>query len=90
MNGRAEDLIAGRLAKQFGGRRRLIPGRVANLTRQDFLWPGYAAQLSVRGVAATELPGDASGEEASIANAPCVIVSASVKPSRSPTTDGKS
>src|SRR5262245_30403333 len=29
----AEDLIAGRLAKQFGGRRRLIPGRVANLTR---------------------------------------------------------
>ena len=29
----AEDLIAGRLAKQFGGRRRIIPGRVANLTR---------------------------------------------------------
>jgi len=29
----AEDRIAGRLAKQFGGRRRLIPGRVANLTR---------------------------------------------------------
>ena len=29
----AEERIAGRLAKQFGGRRRLIPGRVANLTR---------------------------------------------------------
>jgi len=29
----AEDRIALRLAKQFGGRRRLIPGRVANLTR---------------------------------------------------------
>src|SRR5436190_10109408 len=29
----AEERIAGRLTKQFGGRRRLIPGRVANLTR---------------------------------------------------------
>ena len=29
----AEERIAERLAKQFGGRRRLIPGRVANLTR---------------------------------------------------------
>ncbi len=29
----AEERIAARLAKQFGGRRRLIPGRVANLTR---------------------------------------------------------
>jgi len=29
----AEERTAGRLAKQFGGRRRLIPGRVANLTR---------------------------------------------------------
>ncbi|HUF26753.1 MAG TPA: GMC family oxidoreductase [Gemmatimonadaceae bacterium] len=28
-----EELIAGRLARQFGGRRRMIPGRVANLTR---------------------------------------------------------
>jgi hypothetical protein len=32
LNG-AEELIAGRLAKQFGGRRRIIPGRAANLTR---------------------------------------------------------
>ena len=29
----AEELIAGRLSKQFEGRRRLIPGRVANLTQ---------------------------------------------------------
>ena len=29
----AEDLIAGRLTRAFGGSRRLIPGRVANLTR---------------------------------------------------------
>ena len=29
----AEEAIAGRLAKQFEGRRRIIPGRVANLTR---------------------------------------------------------
>ena len=29
----AEETIAGRLAKQFGGRRRIIPGRVANLTQ---------------------------------------------------------
>ena len=29
----AEESIAGRLAKQFEGRRRIIPGRVANLTR---------------------------------------------------------
>ena len=29
----AEETIAGRLAKQFEGRRRIIPGRVANLTR---------------------------------------------------------
>ena len=29
----AEQMIAGRLTKQFGGRRRLIPGRVANLTQ---------------------------------------------------------
>ena len=29
----AEETIAGRLSKQFGGRRRIIPGRVANLTR---------------------------------------------------------
>lgn len=28
-----EELIAGRLARQFGGRRRIIPGRVANLTQ---------------------------------------------------------
>jgi len=28
-----ESLIAGRLAKRFGGRRRIIPGRTANLTR---------------------------------------------------------
>ncbi|HET7249583.1 MAG TPA: GMC family oxidoreductase [Gemmatimonadales bacterium] len=28
-----EELIAGRLAKQFGGRRRIIPGRTANLTK---------------------------------------------------------
>ena len=32
LNG-AEALIAGRLAKQFGGRRRIIPGRAANQTR---------------------------------------------------------
>jgi choline dehydrogenase-like flavoprotein len=29
----AEELIAGRLAKQFEGRRRIIPGRTANLTQ---------------------------------------------------------
>jgi choline dehydrogenase-like flavoprotein len=29
----AEELVAGRLAKSFDGRRRIIPGRVANLTR---------------------------------------------------------
>ena len=29
----AETMISGRLAKQFGGRRNLIPGRVANLTQ---------------------------------------------------------
>ena len=28
-----EELVAGRLAKQFDGRRRIIPGRVANLTQ---------------------------------------------------------
>ena len=28
-----EELIAGRLAKSFGGRRRIIPGRAANITR---------------------------------------------------------
>ncbi len=28
-----EELVAGRLRKKFGGRRRLIPGRVANLTQ---------------------------------------------------------
>jgi len=30
----AEETIAGRLAKQFEGRRRIIPGRTANLTQQ--------------------------------------------------------
>ena len=29
----AEEMIAGRLAKQFGGHRRIIPGRTANLTQ---------------------------------------------------------
>src|SRR5688572_10766680 len=29
----AEEMIAGRLAKQFGGHRRIIPGRAANLTQ---------------------------------------------------------
>ena len=29
----AEETVAGRLAKQFDGRRRIIPGRVANLTQ---------------------------------------------------------
>ena len=29
----AEELVAGRLAKSFNGRRRIIPGRTANLTR---------------------------------------------------------
>jgi choline dehydrogenase-like flavoprotein len=29
-----EELIAGRLTKQFGGRRRIIPGRIANLTKE--------------------------------------------------------
>jgi choline dehydrogenase-like flavoprotein len=29
----AEELVAGRIARQFEGRRRIIPGRVANLTR---------------------------------------------------------
>src|SRR5688572_27321091 len=28
-----EELVAGRLAKSFGGRRRIIPGRAANITR---------------------------------------------------------
>jgi choline dehydrogenase-like flavoprotein len=35
-----EELVAGRVAKQFGGRRRIIPGRPANATKQ---LPGRSA-----------------------------------------------
>lgn len=56
----AEELIAGRLAKQFGGNRRIIPGRTANATRalpnrhpcqyRDACWLGcpYGAYFSTQ------------------------------------------
>jgi choline dehydrogenase-like flavoprotein len=55
-----EELIAGRLAKLYGGRRRIIPGRTANLTRalpgrnacqyRDACWLGcpYGAYFSTQ------------------------------------------
>jgi choline dehydrogenase-like flavoprotein len=56
----AEELVAGRLRKLFGGRRRIIPGRTANATRQlpgrnacqyrDACWLGcpYGAYFSTQ------------------------------------------
>ena len=49
----AEEMIAGRLAKLFEGRRRIIPGRVANLTRAvpgrtPCQVPGMRARSDVR------------------------------------------